>query len=230
MRQSEAIEINPGIYTLADYARELQNAITNDPAVGKRRVRVVVEDGALRIYSGTFGARGGIEFTSGGDDQELLPPGLAQATLTPGNDVGGTINGEAAEGIGQVLRGSEESDDVKGLRLFVSLSESQISPTVAEASVIVTKGVASRINSYLSRIVDPLRGEMKRITDGLRSELGSYDQQLQKLNERVARKRITLQQKFTRMESQLSSMRSQQRFLQSQLGSASSAGLPGLPG
>ena len=162
--------------------------------------------------------------------EQQIAPGFAGGLQIDGTDVAGTINAEPAEGLGQILRGSEESLQVKGLRLFVTLNENQLAPNAPETFIKVTKGVASRIGSYLSRVVDPLGGDLKRITDGLRSQIRSYDTQLEAMNERIERKRTVLQKRFTRLETQLSSLRSQQRFIASQGGGGGGGGIPGLPG
>ena len=228
-RQSESIEVPPGTYTMGEYVRALQNEITNDAEIGSRRLRVTSDGNQVRILAGNFGSQSSVFVVQPGLEQQIAP-GFAGGLQIDGTDVAGTINAEPAEGLGQILRGSEESLQVKGLRLFVTLNENQLAPNAPETFIKVTKGVASRIGSYLSRVVDPLGGDLKRITDGLRSQIRSYDTQLEAMNERIERKRTVLQKRFTRLETQLSSLRSQQRFIASQGGGGGGGGIPGLPG
>jgi flagellar capping protein FliD len=96
--------------------------------------------------------------------------------------------------------------------------------------VKVTRGVASRVSTYLGSIVNPLTGEMRRIQNDLRDRVGSLDSQLKRMEERIDSKRQRLQERFTRMETQLSSLKQQQAYMQSQLGGmGSGAVLPGMP-
>ena len=229
-KQSQQITLQPGAYGIDEYAAALQNQITNDPVVGNRRVRVIHDGERVRVISGTFGSSSSIAFSPVVAEQPAAV-GLTEGAQTSGQDVGGTIDGERAEGLGQVLRGADNSERVKGLRLFVTLSENQLSPSAPEAVIKVTKGVAARMSTYLGRVVDPLRGEMKRITDGLRGRIRGYDQQLTDINGRIDRKRGELQNRFTRLETQLSTLRSQQQYMASQFASLPGAGgvLPGLP-
>jgi flagellar capping protein FliD len=229
-KQSQPIVIEPGAYSIEEYAGALQNQITNDPVIGNRKVRVSQDGERIRVQSGTFGASSGIAFTPVAEGT-LAGIGLTGGQQVSGQDVAGAINGEPAEGLGQILRGSESSESVKGLRLFVTLSENQLSQSGPEAMVKVTKGVASRMSAYLNGIVDPLRGEMKRITDGLRTRIKGYNEQLTGINERIERKRRDLQNRFTRLETQMATLKSQQNYMASQLSSLPGAGsvLPGLP-
>ena len=226
-RQSEQISLPAGAYTIQEYASALQNEITNDPVIGNRRVRVSVEGNKLRVASGRMGTSSEIVFGPIGAGRPA-GVGLLEGQAVAGTDVIGTIDGEPGDGLGQVLRAPENSKKAKGLRLFVTLGPNQISDAGPEALIKVTKGVAARMAAFLDGITDPLQGDMKRITDGLRSRIRTFDSQLDGINERIERKRGELTQKFTRLETQMATMRAQQSMIQGQLGS-SGGGLPGLP-
>jgi flagellar capping protein FliD len=228
-RQSEPVTLEPGVYAVDEYAGTLQNAITNDPVIGNRKVRVSHDGERIRVQSGTYGASSGIEFAPVAEDT-IAAVGLTGGESVKGQDVAGTIDGQPAQALGQILRGPDESENLKGLRLFVTLTENQLSPSGPEALVKVTKGVASRMSSYLNGIVDPLRGEMKRITDGLRTRLKGYNEQLERITQRIERKRSDLQTRFTRLETQMATLKSQQNYMSSQLGGLGGGSvLPGLP-
>jgi len=230
-RQSELLTLEPGIYDVPRLAQVIQNAITNDSQVGELGVRVTAENGRIRVISGRAGSRSSIDFSTA--EELALPPALAQGTMLAGQDVAGTIGGEDAQGLGNLLRGRDESERIKGLRLLVNLSENQLSPTAPEGRVTITKGVASRMNAFLEDYLDPVEGRMKTITQNLNTELKSIDKQLERMEERIESKRSRLQDRFARMESQLSSLKSQQRYMSSQLASlpgGGGGGLPGLPG
>ena len=224
-RESEQIELPPGQYTPSNYARALQNEITKDKIIGQSGVRVVAEGDALRVLSGRFGSRSSISFAAG--EAGNAGVGLTGGVSENGRDVVGSINGNPAEGNGQLLKAPDGSGPASGLRVFAKLSDTQINPTGAEANVTVTKGVASRLATYLDSMVNPLTGQMRRITENLRNRMSNLDGQLDRMEERIAKKRESLQGKFARLESKLSTLRAQQSYLKGQLGGGGGA-LPGL--
>ena len=227
-RPSEQIELAPRAYQLNEFARTLQNAIVSDDLIGDRGVRVLAENNRIRVLSGRFGTSSSIIF-SPGLDKNKLPAVLDEGESVAGENIEGTINGNPAEGNGQLLKAPNNSGPAAGLRLFSKMSESQLDPQAAEASVSISKGIGSRLSSYLETVVNPLTGSMGRITKNLRDRIGDLDGQLKRMEERIDSKRQRLREKFTRMETKLSSLRSQQAFMKGQLGGGGSA-LPGLPG
>jgi flagellar hook-associated protein 2 len=215
-RQSENVELPVGQFTVTQYARVLQDAITNDKVIGQRGVRVIADGGQIKVLSGRFGAQSAIGFLPGSEARNLSP-GLEGGSSEIGQDISGTIDGEVAEGNGQLLRAPDKGGKAVGLRLFVKLNESQLNPNGPEGLVVVTKGVASRLSSYLNQLVNPLTGQMRRITQNLRDRVNNLDQQLGRMEDRIDAKRKRLQEKFDRMESKMSTLRSQQSFMQGQL-------------
>lgn len=227
--QSGEIEIPVGSFTLAEFAREVQNGIINDETVGGRRVRVVEENGALRITTGRYGSRGGIAF-AGPAGGQVPPPGLLGGNTEPGQDVTGAINGEEAEGTGRLLKGSDDSETVAGLRLMITLGDNLLLPGAPEGKIKITKGVGSRLAVHLKNLLDPNSGNMQRITNSLRSQIQNIDDQLLRMNERIESKRTRLQARFARLEGQMSQLKSQQAFLGGQLANLPGGGSSGLPG
>jgi flagellar capping protein FliD len=228
-RQSGQLTLQPGQYSLASYARALQNAILKDEAVGQRKVRVMIGGDQLRVVSDRFGKDSSINFVPASDSGQV-GPGLMQGLSEPGADVQGTIDGKTAEGRGQLLMLPAKSGPASGLRVYVKLAESQIDPSKPEATVKITRGIAGRVGKYLGTIVNPLNGEMKRITQGLRERVGSLDAQLKRMEERITAKRERLQERYTRLESQMASLKQQQAYMQSQMAGMGGGGIPGLPG
>jgi flagellar capping protein FliD len=228
--QSEEIVVEPGTYTVDEYARQLQNGITNDEVIGTRRVRVIPEGDRIRVNSGRYGSRSSIAFEGLGG-VPTTATGLAGGESEDGANVEGSIGGEAAEGIGQLLRGADDSKKVKGLRLIVNLPQSQLIPNSSEASIKITKGVGSRLAKHIKDVLDPRVGNMQRITSSLRSAIDNIDDQLEQINQRIERKRTRLQTKFAKLEGQLSTLRSQQNSLAGGGGLPKiGSGSPGLPG
>ncbi|HKI99388.1 MAG TPA: flagellar filament capping protein FliD [bacterium] len=229
-RQSEELKLQPGRYSLGEYARMLQDAITNDKVVGQARVRVVEEGHRLKILSGRFGKTSSVNFVPAGESGQM-GPGLMTGSTEVGTDVKGSIDGKAAQGTGQLLSAPAKSGPAAGLRLFVKLNESQLNPSGPEAAIKVTRGIAARASTYLNRIVNPLTGDMHRITKSLRDQVGDLDAQLKRMQDRINAKRSRLQDRFNRLESQMSSLKEQQAYMASQFANMGGGGaLPGLPG
>ena len=228
-RQSDQLTLAPGSHTLASYARALQDAITNDKVVGQRRVHVLTEGNRLRVASGRYGSQSAISFVPSGETGQV-GVGLMNGQSVVGTDVQGEIDGKPANGFGQLLVAPDKSGPAAGLRVFVKLSDNQLNPVAPEAQVVVTKGIASRVSTYLSKVVNPLTGDMRRIAKYLRDQVGSLDQQLTRMNDRIEAKRKQLEERFARLESQMSTLKQQQAQMQSQLGGMGGGGLPGLPG
>lgn len=229
--KSEDIVLEPGSYSIEEYARQLQNGITNDKVVGERRVRVTTEGDRIRITSGRYGSRSSMEIEAPGGVPSTLP-GLADGFSDEGLDTEGSIDGKEAEGIGQLLKASDDSPTVKGMRLIVDLPPNLVIPNAPEAVIKITKGVGSKLAKHIKDLLDPRVGNMRRITTTLRSAIGEIDKQLEQMNERIERKRVRIQTKFVRLESKMSSLKSQQGFMAGQLGGlpGGGKGAKGLPG
>lgn len=219
-RQSEALTVPEGVYSLEQYARVLQDQITNDERVGEMGARVLAtDDGRVRVLSGRHGSRSNIAFAPV-PGSGTAPPGLLQGNSQPGQDARGTINGQPTESTGQLLRAVGDGS-ASGLRVFAELDEDALNPNGPEARITVTRGVGSRTGRYLSGFVDPTEGRMKSITDNLRRQIDNIDEQLERMQERIQSKRQRLQERFSRMESQMGTLKAQQQYMQQQL-----AGLP----
>ncbi|MDH4122104.1 MAG: flagellar filament capping protein FliD [Deltaproteobacteria bacterium] len=227
-RKSESITLESGKFTVGEYAKMLQNKISNDKSIGGLKVAVSVQENRIRVMSNRYGAVSAIAFAPG-EGVKQAGVGLTAGESHPGKDVQGTVDGLPAEGTGQVLKVDESKS--KGLRLFVNLIDSQLVKEQPEAKITVTRGVGSRLNKYLKGVLaDGKGGDMKRITEGLKTNVKDYDKQLEDINERMVRKRTMLKEKFARMETQMQKLKSQQSYVGGQLAnmpSASSA-LPGL--
>jgi flagellar capping protein FliD len=223
-RRSDEIELEPRLYSLPDYARALQDKITSDKQIGQRGVKVLQEGRRVKFTSSQYGSRSVIALTP--------PPGVARAPqglqggqAMPGLDVAGTIAGQPAEGSAQMLKAKDDSKNpAAGLRLIVRLTEAQLNKGGPEAKITVSRGVAARLSAYLGMLTDKQRGEMKRITDGLRGRITNVDQQLNRMEERLESKRQRIQEKFAELETKMSKLRGQQNSMASQLGAGGGGG------
>lgn len=215
-KRSEEIVLEPKSYTLADYARTLQNKVTNDKQVGERGVRVIQDGNRIRVLSSRYGKSSNIAFLAAGDRVQA-GVGLIDGQTTPGEDVVGTIDGAEADGNGQLLKAKEGAAKAGGLRLLVKLNEHQLKPNAPEAVIKISRGVGSRVAQFLNGQMDPFKGDVKRVTDSLRSQITNLDAQLGRMDERIEAKRQGLQEKFTRLETQMSKLKNQQNYMSGQL-------------
>jgi len=215
-KRSDEIVLEPKAYSRADYVRALQNKITNDKQVGDRGVRIIQEGNRFRVLSGRFGKASNIAFLASGDRLQA-GVGLLDGETVPGKDVEGTIAGLEAEGNGQLLKAKDGAQNIAGLRLLVKLNEHQLNPKGSDAVIKITRGVASRVSQFVNGQMDPYKGDVKRVTDSLRSQITNMDTQLGRLEERIEAKRRALQDKFARLDTQMSKLKSQQSYMSGQL-------------
>ncbi|MDH4248806.1 MAG: flagellar filament capping protein FliD, partial [Deltaproteobacteria bacterium] len=226
-RESDMIEMPQQEYSLTDFAKKLQDAVTNDKRIGEMNVRVMVEGDRIKVYSGRYGANTSIAFTSG-TNNPLAHNILLGGTSIAGQDVQGTVGGVPGEGNGILLKVPEKSGPASGIRLIVRVTADQLKMEGPEARIKVTRGIAGRLQTYLEGLVHPMKGTMTNISKGLSDRVSNLDVQLGRMEERINSKRERLQDKFTRMESQMSKLKSQQSAMASQMGGGK--GIPGLPG
>ena len=92
-----------------------------------------------------------------------------------------------------------------------------------EATVKISKGVAVKLGDKLSKLNDPLGGNVKRATDDITGQMSSFDEQIKRLNKRADSKRSRLQNKFAKLDSTMGRLKSQQNYISQQLSAMSGA-------
>ncbi len=160
-RVSDPIELRKDIYTIGSLAKSIQNRLQEDKVLGKRGIQVREEEGGLKIISNTYGENSTIEIEPAAD-KNLENLGLEDGKSVTGENVEGKIGNVKAEGRGQLLVGSEGSN-AEGLRIFVKIGENDLVEN-EEANVKITKGVAVKLGDKLSKLNDPLDGNVRRAT------------------------------------------------------------------
>ena len=213
-RVSDPIELRKDVYTPGSLAKTLQNRLMEDKVLGRRGIQVREEEGRLKIVSSTYGSNSTIDVEAG-SGMDLASLGLADGTSTAGEDVAGSIGNVEAKGRGQLLAGAEDSN-TEGLRIFVTLGENDLLDG-EEATVKISKGVAVKLGDKLSKLNDPLGGNVKRATDDITGQMSSFDEQIKRLNKRAESKRSRLQNKFAKLDSTMGRLKSQQSYISQQL-------------
>lgn len=143
-------------------------------------------------------------------------------TGVAGADVAGTINGEAATGVGQMLSGNSGNENTDGLRIRVGAQ----SPG-SYGSVKLTRGLACGLGDYLDFITRAGTGTVNNAQKSLQTMMKDIDTSVTDMEARVAAKRERLVMQFAAMEAALGKMQNLSSQLGGQLSQASNGWLTG---
>ena len=215
---SDEIVLTEGTYSSgADLAEEIQARISADARIGTSGVVVAWVDGGdtgyIKITSGSFGSRSTVRCVNTVANAAHNILGLAGGTVHTGQDVAGTINGEAATGKGQILVGNEGNATTEGLKLQINLTDDQLS-SGAEGVISITKGLASRLEGALDNITKSVDGSIARRTLALNRQIEAIADNISDYDERLERRREELYKQFLAMEEALSSYQSMGSYLE----------------
>jgi flagellar hook-associated protein 2 len=138
-------------------------------------------------------------------------------TVDNGVDVAGTINGEAATGSGQTLKGNSSGANADGLSIKYTGSASGLDV----GTVKVTFGVAELYDRVLFNSTDSLEGYISFKQQSIQGSISSYTTQIDEMEARLAVKKTMMLSRFTRMEMALQKIQSQSNWLGGQTEAAS---------
>ncbi|MEQ9570244.1 MAG: flagellar filament capping protein FliD, partial [Longimicrobiales bacterium] len=149
-------------------------------------------------------------FTGGGAD------GTAQLGLTAGTyagtDVVGTIGGEAATGVGDVLTGAADTA-AEGLAVQTGSATGDV------GSVTFSPGVAASLEKVLEGLLGTDSGSVTSIQEGLDRSVTRLSDRVDRWEDRLERRREMLVEKFTALELALAQAQSQSAWLAAQFAS-----------
>ncbi|NNM34566.1 MAG: hypothetical protein HKO53_15915, partial [Gemmatimonadetes bacterium] len=174
-------------------------------------------DGQLRLSHDLYGSGNGIDISfipGGGDGSSSL--GLAAGSYA-GTDVVGTINGEAATGTGELLRG-DDGTSVEGLSLSYTGSEIGMVGTLT-----FSRGVGAAMERISGILLSSGPGSIDEVVANLELQTDLLNDRLIDMEGRLERRRENLILQFARLEEAVAVAQSQSEYLASQL-----AGLSGL--
>ena len=202
-----------GTYTPDGIVAVLQQRINAAPDLQGNLVSVGLDGGGkIQITSQLYGGTSQVAVTGGTALGALGFTGTESAT---GTNVAGRFvaNGvtETATGAGQVLTGAAGNANTDGLQVRSTLT------AAGSAGVTVTQGLASRLNSVLTKYLDVGNGRLKVIDDGFRQQAADIDKTITRQNDTLATKTADLQAQFAAMETAVNSLKG----LQTQLSSLS---------
>jgi flagellar hook-associated protein 2 len=138
-------------------------------------------------------------------------------TVDNGVDVAGTINGEAATGSGQLLKGDGGEANVDGLSIMYTGS----AEGVDAGTVKLTFGVAELFDRSLFNITDSLEGYIAYKQQSIQENIKGYETQIDEMEARLERKRQLMIDRFVKMELALQQVQSQSNWLTGQVKAAS---------
>jgi flagellar hook-associated protein 2 len=133
-----------------------------------------------------------------------------------GKDVAGTINGEAATGVGQILTGNSGEANVDGL--VIKYTGTALGDV---GNVKLTLGTAELFSRVLFGITDPYEGYVRFKESSLQSSIDQLQTTIQDSEDRLNRKMEMMVNRFVAMEKAISTFQSQSQWLSSQISSLS---------
>jgi flagellar hook-associated protein 2 len=206
-----------------ELVNEIQTKIDADSKIGNRDVTVEWIDngdgtGYLQFTSSSYGSTSKIEMETEQTNTAYDILGLTSGTLYEGLDVAGTINGETAEGSGQILTGAEDNENTEGLKIKVTLSEDQMLLGV-DGTITITKGVASRLKDFVDSITKSIDGTLDRRIKAYQNQYNELTDRIADIDELLEMRRESLYRQFYEMELVLGELSVQADYLTQQLSS-----------
>jgi flagellar hook-associated protein 2 len=210
---SASVTLSPGTYTTAAaLAAEVQariNGSTTFSDLGSA-VNVSATDGVLSLLSSRYGSGSNVNLS--GTAMNALVGGSGSATATTGLDMLGLINGVDALHTGQSLTGAV-GNAAEGLKLTLLGGG-----TGNRGHVQYTQGFAYQLDQLATAVLSN-NGVFTSHTDGLTKASKKIDDDILRLNTRLATMQKNYQAQFTKLDTLMSNMNSTSSFLTQQLAS-----------
>jgi flagellar hook-associated protein 2 len=215
---SKTINLTNKTYTSgADLAAEIQSQINADENLGNRNVSVTWIDsgdtGYLTITSNAYGSNSKVSIGAAPSHSGHTILGFIGGTETAGKDVAGTINGEAATGVGQILTGDDGNANTAGVRIQVTLSEDNLSSDENEGTITITKGLATLADELLARYTDSNTGTISYQASSLQKQIDDIQNQIDDQEGRLAKRKEDLYTQYNALEQALANFQSQSSYL-----------------
>lgn len=218
---SSTITLASGTYSQVDLARQVESQINASMTASGKEVSVSLSSQKLSITSSRFGAASEATVVSG---TALASLGFAGTETDRGLDVAGSflVNSvtETARGSGNILTRDSTNSNTSGVALVVSLSSSQVQAGV-DATLSVTRGIASRLDSLMRDMLDPVSGRIQKIDDRFQASIADAEAQTRKETVSMDDQRAALVLKFASLETTMANLRSQGELLTRTFGTGS---------
>lgn len=133
-------------------------------------------------------------------------------TVDNGVDVAGTINGEAATGSGQILKGNAGEANVDGLAIrYTGTATGEV------GKITLTLGVAELFDRALFNITDPYAGYVSFKQESLSNSIRGFETRIEEMEAQLNKKMERMINRFVAMETALSRIQSQSQWLAGQI-------------
>jgi flagellar hook-associated protein 2 len=180
------------------------SALSTSLAAAGLNLTAGVSGSAVTITSGVYG-------TAGDFDVNLDVGGTGSWSTSTGTDAQGTIDGQAAVGVGQSLSlPSTSSSNAKGLK--VNIAEGQLG---AALSVSYAPGIAARLVSTINALT-ATTGDFTTSLASYDKQFSDFNTQLDKFEEKMIAKEDVLRRQWSRVQSSLAGLESQKAWLKNQ--------------
>jgi flagellar hook-associated protein 2 len=204
-----------------ELVRELQQRLDSDTKVGITGVTVSWEEtssgrGHLVLTSSKYGKNSRISIDRSIANGADVALGLAAGVAVNGLDVEGTINGEEATGVGQVLSGNKDNETTDGLKLRISLTADQLADG-AEGTITLAKGLGSKMNKMFTGLTQTGDGILDRRIKSYEDQASNLAERVVEFDERLELRRERLLGEFQAMEAALAEMSSVSSYLEAQI-------------
>lgn len=167
----------------------------------------------LIITGSKYGSAGSftVSYQEAGVDSTAAPPTNLNAGTYAGLDVAGTIGGEAATGVGQVLTAADGTT-ADGLSLIYTGTS-----TGAQGTITYSRGVAGELERITQSYVDETDGIITRHMETIDSSILRLEDRQLNAQQRLERYEEQLIRQFTAMEKALGQLQSQGNWLSAQI-------------
>ncbi|MCX7410920.1 MAG: flagellar filament capping protein FliD [Planctomycetales bacterium] len=220
---SSTITLASGTYSQVDLARQVESQINAIMVSQGKQVSVSLSSQRLSLTSSRYGSKSEATVVSG---SALASLGFDGTETDRGVDVAGSflVNNvaEAATGSGQVLTGAVSNTNTSGLATVVTLTQSQLQVGV-DATLSITRGMASRLDSILQDMLDPVSGNIQKIDDRFQASITDATQRTSKETFAMDEQRTALVRQFASLETTMSNLRAQGDLLTRTFGAGSNS-------
>ena len=199
------------------------DALNKLSAEGGLGVNASVESGALVLRKDAYGAAQtfSVKTSTVGAGQTNIAAAAGVYEAKAGLDVAGTIDGQLATGIGQVLSAPSTATTTKGLSLRITATAAQVAGSTDFGSYTYDPGLAQRLDSVATDAIDLVSGSLTTAITGRQSEITNLNERVADWDVRLTLREQQLRLKFSNLERMLSRMQNQSSWLSGQLSSLS---------
>jgi len=218
-KSTGTLNLAAGTYTQEQLAATVEKLVNAAPDLGGRSVRVAVVANRLQITSEVYGSASEVRVGNGTANGAL---GLSGSESAVGKNVAGSfvVNGvvEEATGNGRLLTGKSTNKFTADLQLRVSLTGAQVT-SGPEGTVSVTRGIASKLDQLLGKILDPVTGDLKTVDDQFEGRIDDIQKNIDRQKALFDAQEARIRAQFTAMEAAVQQLQGTASMLGSQLAS-----------